>query len=92
MLFRLNLVLIGCVLALIAFRPSAASRSVIVIGRPFGADAAIIVAQANGALLRGGRGGAILARNSDANFVSRLYAAGAFLVLDGAALQGCGQS
>jgi hypothetical protein len=92
MLLRLNVVLIGAVLLLIAVHPSAATRTVIVVARPFGADAAAIVAQASGDLLKSGRGGAILARNMDSDFVSRLYAAGALFVLDGGVLAGCGET
>ncbi len=89
MLFRLNLALILLVMLAMALLPSSASRSVIVIPRPFGPDAAAIVAQAQGVLLRSGAAGSMLARGAGLHFVARLYAHGALMVLDGKFLQGC---
>ncbi len=91
-MFRLNLALIAVVIAGLSIYPSRNSTSLIVIANPFGArsDAAAIVAQADGTLIKGGRAGAILARNVDPDFIVRLYAAGALLVLDGGLLKGCG--
>lgn len=89
MLFRFNLALIVLAPLAMALMPSAASRAVIVIPRPFGPDAAAIVAQAQGVLMRSGSLGAMLARGDDPHFIARLYANGALMVLDGKFLQGC---
>ncbi len=89
MLFRLNLALILAVLVSLALLPRPGAPSVIVIPRPFGADAAAIVAQAQGVVLRSGHGGAILAHGDDPHFVAGLYANGALIVLDGGFLEGC---
>jgi hypothetical protein len=50
LLFRLNFALFP--LVLLALPPSSASRTVIVIPRPFGPDMAAIVAQARGVVLQ----------------------------------------
>lgn len=88
-LLGLNLILMTIVLFGLAFLPPPGARSVIVVPRPFGLSAAAIVAQADGVVLREGIAGAMLARGDAPDFVVRLYAHGALLVLDGKALQGC---
>jgi len=89
LLLGFNLILMGLVLFGLAFLPPPGARSVIVIPRPFGLSVAVIVAQAQGVVLREGIAGAMLARGEAPDFVVRLYAHGALLVLDGKALQGC---
>jgi hypothetical protein len=88
-LFRLNVGLMALALCGLAVLPPPGAKSVIVIPRPFGPEAAVIVAQAQGVLLKGGMAGALLARGDAPGFVGRLYAHGALLVLDGKALEGC---
>ena len=88
-LFRLNVALMAIALLGLAFLPPPGAKSVIVIPKPFGPDAAAIVAQAQGVLVRTGMAGAMLARGGSPGFVGRLYANGALLVLDGKALEGC---
>lgn len=88
-LLALNLCLMGLALFGPALLPAPNARSVIVIPRPFGPDAATIVAQAQGFILRTGMAGALLARGDAPDFVLRLYANGALMVLDGKALDGC---
>ncbi|MCW2283940.1 hypothetical protein M2323_001549 [Rhodoblastus acidophilus] len=89
LLVGLNLCIMGVALFGLALLPAAGARTVIVIPRPFGQDAATIVAQAQGFMLRGGIAGALLARGDAPDFVRRLYANGALMVLDGKALDGC---
>jgi hypothetical protein len=89
LLFGANLLLSLGVLLATAMLPAAGAQSVIVIPRPFGPDAATIVAQAQGVLVRSGMGGAMLARGDAPDFIERLYANGALMVLDGRTLQGC---
>lgn len=71
------------------------SEVVAVVGMPGGgaADSIRIVAEAGGTLLnRGGPDNVVLARSDQAGFATRLYAAGASLVLDGRVAEGCGPS
>jgi len=89
LLVCLNLCIMGLSLFGLALVPAPSARSVIVIPRPFGPDAATIVAQAQGFSLRSGIAGAMLARGDGPDFVLRLYAHGALMVLDGKALEGC---
>ena len=89
LLLALNLCIMGLALFGLALLPAPGARSVIVIPRPFGPDAATIVAQAQGLILRSGMAGAMLARGDAPGFVLRLYANGALMVLDGKALEGC---
>ncbi|MCJ2061393.1 hypothetical protein MKK63_01510 [Methylobacterium sp. J-088] len=52
-----------------------------------------MVAEAGGSILNvDGRRDVVIARAEDAGFVSRLYAAGARLVLDGSLAGGCGRA
>lgn len=89
LLLGLNLCVMALALCGLALLPAPGARAVIVIPRPFGRDAATIVAQAQGLMLRGGSAGAMLARGDAPDFVWRLYANGALIVLDGRALVGC---
>jgi len=89
LLLALNLVIMGLALFGLALLPAPGARSVIVIPRPYGPDTATIVAQAQGFMLRTGIAGAMLARGDAPDFVLRLYAHGALMVLDGKALEGC---
>ncbi|PPQ26483.1 hypothetical protein CCR94_22955 [Rhodoblastus sphagnicola] len=97
LLLWLNLLMMSVALFGLALLPPQGSslggrlgaRSVIVIPRPFGPDAATIVAQAQGVLMRSGIAGAMLARGDAPDFIVRLYAHGALMVLDGKVLQGC---
>ena len=65
---------------------SAPGKSMAIIGPPAQAIAAI--AKANGRVLAAGNY-VTFARSEDANFVARLYAAGALLVLDAEQAGGC---
>jgi hypothetical protein len=71
------------------------SDTVALVGRA-GADTGEvvrIVAEAGGAILNvGGRPDVVIARSDSAGFVTRLYAAGARLVLDGRLAGGCGRA
>jgi hypothetical protein len=89
LLLRLNLLIMGLALFGLALLPPAGAGVVIVITRPSGPDAATIVAQAQGLNLRSGMAGAMLARGGSRDFILRLYANGALMVLDGKALGGC---
>jgi hypothetical protein len=89
LLLGLNLCIMALALFGLALLPAPGARAVIVIPRPFGRDAATIVAQAQGLMLRSGIAGAMLARGDAPDFVWRLYANGALIVLDARALQGC---
>jgi hypothetical protein len=88
-LFGANLLLILCALLATAILPGVGAKTFIVIPRPFGPDAATIVAQARGVLVRSGMWGAMLARGTEPDFLARLYGNGALMVLDGRTLQGC---
>ena len=88
-LFGANLLLSLGVLLAMAMLPGAGAQVFIVIPRPFGPDAATIVAQAHGVLVRSGMGGAMLARGTAPDFLARLYGNGALMVLDGRTLRGC---
>ncbi|MCJ2134359.1 hypothetical protein MKK69_09875 [Methylobacterium sp. J-026] len=56
------------------------------------ADLARLVAEAGGAIVNvGGRPDILIARSDSDGFVGRLYAAGAWLVLDGRLADGCGR-
>ncbi|GJD52242.1 hypothetical protein OPKNFCMD_5005 [Methylobacterium crusticola] len=66
--------------------------TVAVVGAPWGGSAGTvaIIARAGGAILRpGGLGNVVVARSDLPDFVARLYAAGAWLVLDPAGAGGC---
>ena len=65
---------------------SPAGRAMAIVGDPARALAAI--AQANGRVLSA-NGYVTIARSDDADFVARLYAAGALLVLDAEQAGGC---
>ncbi len=65
------------------------SETVAVIGPP-GQDVAAIVARAGGTILRlGGGTNVLVVRAGSADLVSRLYAAGAWLVIDARFATGC---
>ena len=56
------------------------------------ADLARVVAEAGGSIVNvGGRPDILIARSESDGFVGRLYAAGAWLVLDGRLAGGCGR-
>lgn len=65
---------------------SAPGKSMAIIGPP--AQALAIIAKANGRVLAA-NDYVTFARSDDAGFVARLYAAGAFLVLDAEQAGGC---
>ena len=65
---------------------SAPGKSMAIIGPP--AQALAVIAKANGRVLAA-NDYVTFARSDDANFVARLYAAGAFLVLDAEQAGGC---
>ncbi|MDJ1159000.1 hypothetical protein QNA08_12215 [Chelatococcus sp. SYSU_G07232] len=72
----------------------ASREPVLVVASPFagGKDAVRLVAEADGAIIRGGgRPGTVLARSDDPGFARRLYAAGAWLVVRVQAVEGCGR-
>jgi hypothetical protein len=75
---------LAVVLALTFFSP--AGRAMAIVGDPAQAFAA--VSAANGRVLSASRY-VTIARSDDAGFVSRLYAAGALLVLDAEQAGGC---
>jgi len=66
---------------------SAPGKSMAIIGPP--AEALAIIAKANGRVLAANNY-VTFARSDDAGFVTRLYAAGALLVLDAEQAGGCG--
>jgi len=65
---------------------SAPGKSMAIVGPP--AQALAVIAKANGRILTSD-GYVTIARSDDANFVARLYAAGALLVLDAEQTGGC---
>ena len=65
---------------------SAPGKSMAIIGPP--AQALAVIAKANGRILAA-NDYVTFARSNDADFVARLYAAGAFLVLDAEQAGGC---
>jgi hypothetical protein len=75
---------LAVVLTLTFFSP--AGRAMAIVGDPAQAFAA--VSQANGRVLSAGRY-LTIARSDEPDFVSRLYAAGALLVLDAEQVGGC---
>jgi hypothetical protein len=92
LIFGVNALLISITLLGIALFPRE-SQSVIVVAWPGKGsdDAATIVARAKGSLLRAGSWAAVvLATSDEPDFSRRLYASGAFLVLNGGAAEGCG--
>jgi hypothetical protein len=71
--------------------PSDASE-VAVVAPPWADEpqVAAIVAQSGGSIIaKAGLGNVIIARSDDPDFVSTLYRAGAWLVLDAVRLRGC---
>ena len=66
---------------------SAPGKSMAIIGSP--TEALTIIARANGRVLAA-NSYVTIARSDDAGFVTRLYAAGALLVLDAEQAGGCG--
>jgi hypothetical protein len=83
----ITLVVVGWLAVVVALTfGSAPGKSMAVIGPPSQAVAAI--AKANGRILASNDYFTI-ARSDDAGFVARLYAAGAFLVLDAEQAGGC---
>ena len=71
------------------------SETVALVGRPGSETGAVIrmIAEAGGSILSlGGRPDVVIARSDSAGFVTRLYAAGARLVLDGSLAGGCGRA
>lgn len=65
---------------------SAPGKSMAIVGPP--AQALAVIAKANGRILTS-NDYVTIARSDDANFVARLYAAGALLVLDAEQAGGC---
>ena len=65
---------------------SAPGKSVAIVGPP--AQTLAVIAKAQGRILTSS-GYVTIARSDDANFVARLYAAGALLVLDAEQAGGC---
>ncbi len=81
------LVVCGWLAAVIALTfGSAPGKSMAIIGPP--AEALAIIAKANGRVLAANNY-VTFARSDDADFVTRLYAAGALLVLDAEQAGGC---
>ncbi|MDR7039387.1 DNA-binding NarL/FixJ family response regulator [Methylobacterium sp. BE186] len=71
--------------------PSATMVAVVVAPGRDTADLARIIAEADGAIVNaGGSDNVILAHSDSHGFVSRLYAAGAHLVLNADLAKGCG--
>jgi hypothetical protein len=86
----LNTLLVAGAMTVAAAAPK--SETVLVLTRPgWSAEAtASVVVSAGGRFVNAtGRDWAAVVRSDDPDFVSRLYAAGAMLVLDGQALSGC---
>lgn len=90
--------LLGGVVALVtplALLAAPRSPTVVLVG-PAGSDTGEMirmVAAAGGSILNvGGRPDVVIARSDSPGFVVRLYAAGAWLVLDGGLAGGCGRA
>src|SRR6478752_743917 len=83
----IGLVVGGWLVVMIALTfGSAPGKSMAIIGRP--AQALAVIAKANGRVLAA-RDYVTFARSDDPDFVARLYAAGALLVLDAEQAGGC---
>lgn len=84
-----NAALIAAVLGWSALSPASTDHVVVAVA-PWAAEgvAELVVAAAGGRIVQGG-GTAIVAASDDADFVARLYAAGAMLVIDAGMAAGC---